>query len=160
MCATCSPHRIIIPHQYIVRQPGSDISMPPSLLVDGMGAGYFDVNGMSGGERVRLCNPCVPDPNTAPPESPTPSIGSSRSPHHRSRSSLSAAHTPGHPSNRYGAVFTGDNRDPLQYHYARARSITMVRFSFLRTMWAVYLTVICRIRRCKVHQPSPHPIIA
>ncbi|KJK77706.1 hypothetical protein H634G_07445 [Metarhizium anisopliae BRIP 53293] len=126
VCATCSPHRIIIPHQYIVRQPGSDISMPPSLLVDAMGAGYLDVNGLSGGERVRLCNPCVPDPNTAPPESPTPSIGSPRSPHQRSRSSFGPSHGAGHPSNRYGAVFTGgDNRDPLQYHYARARSITM-----------------------------------
>jgi hypothetical protein len=27
-------------------------------------------NGGGGGERVRLCNPCVPDPNTAPPQSP------------------------------------------------------------------------------------------
>ncbi|EFY98612.2 zinc finger domain-containing protein [Metarhizium robertsii ARSEF 23] len=126
VCATCSPHRIIIPHQYIVRQPGSDISMPPSLLVDAMGAGYLDVNGLSGGERVRLCNPCVPDPNTAPPESPTPSIGSPRSPHQRSRSSFGPSHGAGHPSNRYGTVFTGgDSRDPLQYHYARARSITM-----------------------------------
>lgn len=137
VCATCSPHRIIIPHQYIVRLPGSDISMPSSLLVDGMGAGYFDVNGLSGGERVRLCNPCVPDPNTAPPESPTPLIGSPRSAHHRSRSSLGGSHGTTHPSNRYGAVFTGgDSRDPLQYHYARARSITMVSvppFSYIST---------------------------
>ncbi|TWU76813.1 hypothetical protein ED733_005685 [Metarhizium rileyi] len=100
--------------------------MPPSLIVDAMRAGYYDVNGLSGGERVRLCNPCVPDPNTAPPESPTPSIGSPRPPHHRSRSSFGGSQGTGNPSNRFGTVFTGgDSRDPLQYHYARARSITM-----------------------------------
>ncbi|KAK2592890.1 hypothetical protein QQS21_009422 [Conoideocrella luteorostrata] len=112
--------------EYIVRPPGSDISMPSSLLVDGLGSGYFELNGLSGGERVRLCNPCVPDPNTAPPQSPTPSIGAnSPSSHHRSRSSLAGSHGVAHPSNRYGTVFTTvDGRDPLQY-YARARSITM-----------------------------------
>jgi hypothetical protein len=132
--------------------------MPPSLLVDGMGAGYFDMNGLSGGERVRLCNPCVPDPNTAPPESPTPSIGSPRPSHHRSRSSLGGSHVTIHPSNRYGAVFTGgDSRDPLQYHYARARSITMVGFpSFLRPPYpdktCANSLVLHRIHRSKVHQ--------
>jgi hypothetical protein len=30
-------------------------------------AGSLEVTSLGGGERVRLCNPCVPDPNTAPP---------------------------------------------------------------------------------------------
>ncbi|RGP63589.1 kinase anchor [Fusarium sporotrichioides] len=51
VCNSCSPHRIIIPHQYIVRPPGAEAAMHHSLLVDGLGAGYFDVNDMSGGER-------------------------------------------------------------------------------------------------------------
>ncbi|KAG5988516.1 hypothetical protein E4U43_004727, partial [Claviceps pusilla] len=114
--------RIIIPHQYIVRPPGSDLMMPPRLLIDA----YFEPDTLSGGERVRLCNPCVPDPNTAPPQSPSPSIGTGLpSSHHRSRSTLAGSHGIAHPSNRYGTVFTGtDNSDPLRLH-ARARSITM-----------------------------------
>ncbi|KAG6009541.1 hypothetical protein E4U21_002177 [Claviceps maximensis] len=118
--------RIIIPHQYIVRPRGSDIMMPPRLLIDGLGSGYFESNTLSGGERVRLCNPCVPDPNTAPPHSPSPSIGTTRPPsHHRSRSSLTGSQSIAHPSHRYGTVFTGaDNIDPLRL-YSRARSITM-----------------------------------
>ncbi|KAG5922943.1 hypothetical protein E4U42_005129 [Claviceps africana] len=118
--------RIIIPHQYIVRPPGSDLMMPPRLLIDGLSSGFFESNTLSGGERVRLCNPCVPDPNTAPPQSPSPSVGTNLPPsHYRSRSSLASSHGTAHPSNRYGTVFTGiDNIDPLRL-YSRARSITM-----------------------------------
>ncbi|KAF4989487.1 hypothetical protein FGRMN_9085 [Fusarium graminum] len=43
--------RIIIPHQYIVRPPGAEMIWNQTLLVDALGAGYFDVNDMSGGER-------------------------------------------------------------------------------------------------------------
>ncbi|KAH6650857.1 FYVE zinc finger-domain-containing protein [Chaetomium tenue] len=67
VCNSCSPHRITIPHQYIVRPPGAPrpLSQGPSLsLLDSQGW-YPD---FGGGERVRLCNPCVPDPNTAPPQ--------------------------------------------------------------------------------------------
>ncbi len=129
VCNSCSPHRIIIPHQYIVRPPGSDIAMPPSLLLDGLGAGYFDVNGPSGGERVRLCNPCVPDPNTAPPQSPTSSAGASpRSSHQRSRSTMGGTYAGPPASNRYGTVFaSGRSGDVHQYYSPRTRSITMVR---------------------------------
>ncbi|KND94986.1 E3 ubiquitin-protein ligase PIB1 [Tolypocladium ophioglossoides CBS 100239] len=127
VCNSCSPHRIIIPHQYIVRPPGSDISMPPSLLLDGLGAGYFDVNGPSGGERVRLCNPCVPDPNTAPPQSPTSSAGASpRSSHQRSRNSIGSVYGVASPANRYGAVLTTSRSgNAYQYYSPRSRSITM-----------------------------------
>ncbi|PNY28038.1 E3 ubiquitin-protein ligase PIB1 [Tolypocladium capitatum] len=127
VCNSCSPHRIIIPHQYIVRPPGSDISMPPSLLLDGLGAGYFDVNGPSGGERVRLCNPCVPDPNTAPPQSPTSSAGASpRTSHQRSRNSIGSVYGVAPPANRYGAVLTASRGgNAYQYYSPRSRSNTM-----------------------------------
>ncbi|KAJ4326784.1 hypothetical protein N0V84_002803 [Fusarium piperis] len=128
VCNSCSPHRIIIPYQYIVRPPGSDTTMHQSLLIDGLGAGYFDVNDMSGGERVRLCNPCVPDPNTAPPQSPSPQATlSPRSAHHRSRSSIGSAYGTLPPSNRHGAVFApGASGDPYRYLSPRMRSVTMV----------------------------------
>ncbi|PFH58477.1 hypothetical protein XA68_13619 [Ophiocordyceps unilateralis] len=118
VCNSCSPHRIIIPHQYIVRAPGSDVPTSTSLLLDGLGAGYFESSGPSGGERVRLCNPCVPDPNTAPPQSPASSTGASSPSHHRSRSSVYGV---GH-----GAVFTaGRSGDGYQYYSPRWRSVTM-----------------------------------
>ncbi|KAM6526724.1 hypothetical protein FSOLCH5_002813 [Fusarium solani] len=128
VCNSCSPHRIIIPYQYIVRPPGSDTTMHQSLLIDGLGAGYFDVNDMSGGERVRLCNPCVPDPNTAPPQSPSPQATlSPRSAHQRSRSSIGSAYGTLPPSNRHGAVFApGASGDPYRYLSPRMRSVTMV----------------------------------
>jgi hypothetical protein len=128
VCNSCSPHRIIIPHQYIVRPPGSEAAMHQSLLVDGLGAGYFDVNDMSGGERVRLCNPCVPDPNTAPPQSPGPQATlSPRVPHQRSRSTIGDAYGTLQSSNRHGAVFApGTSGDPYRYLSPRMRSVTMV----------------------------------
>ncbi|KAK4150347.1 FYVE zinc finger-domain-containing protein [Chaetomidium leptoderma] len=68
VCNACSPHRITIPHQYIVRPPGA-----PRPLAQGPSLSLLDSQGwypeFGGGERVRLCNPCVPDPNTAPPQS-------------------------------------------------------------------------------------------
>jgi hypothetical protein len=66
VCHACSPHRITIPHQYIVRPPGA-----PRPLAQGASLSLLDSQGwypeFGGGERVRLCNPCVPDPNIAPP---------------------------------------------------------------------------------------------
>ncbi|KAH6998438.1 hypothetical protein BKA56DRAFT_626863 [Ilyonectria sp. MPI-CAGE-AT-0026] len=119
--------RIIIPHQYIVRPPGSDVGIPQSLLLDGLGAGYFDINSIAGGERVRLCNPCVPDPNTAPPQSPgTPATMSPRSSHQRSRSSATGQYGTLPASNRHGTIFApGTSTDQYQYLASRSRSITV-----------------------------------
>jgi hypothetical protein len=66
VCANCSPHRITIPRQFIVRPPE-----PSSAILDLTG----DTSPSSpttpmqlwGGEEVRVCNPCVPDPNFSPP---------------------------------------------------------------------------------------------
>lgn len=119
VCNSCSPHRITIPNQYIVRPPDSEVSFASSLFADPMGASYLEHDGMPGGERVRLCNPCVPDPNTAPPQSPTP--GSPRSPHHRSRSSLSNAYGFGGLAGALQAA-----NDSTQYNGSRTRSIALV----------------------------------
>ncbi|GAB1310333.1 E3 ubiquitin-protein ligase ZNRF2 [Madurella fahalii] len=69
VCNSCSPHRITIPYQYIVQPPGAPRHMAqrPISLLDSQ-TWYPD---FGGGERVRLCNPCVPDPNTAPPQTQT-----------------------------------------------------------------------------------------
>lgn len=127
VCNSCSPHRIIIPHQFIVRAPGSEAPLPPALFFDSQGVGYVDMNGLSGGERVRLCNPCVPDPNTAPPQSPGSPGLSPRTARRRSRNSTGSGYPPS-PSvnNRYGGVFAaGQSNDPYQFYTSRTRSITM-----------------------------------
>ena len=76
VCASCSPHRITIPRQYIVRPPEAsrpaDVSpRPPRQVVDLTGEGPVVLPpvlnpALGGGEEVRLCNPCVPDPNPNP----------------------------------------------------------------------------------------------
>lgn len=88
VCNSCSPHRITIPYQYIVLPPGSQ---PYQLQAVGSWTDPTgDVRFLGGGERVRLCNPCVPDPNTAPPapsSSAAAAAGSSNRYHSRSFSS-------------------------------------------------------------------------
>ncbi|KAI9653121.1 MAG: hypothetical protein M1831_006205 [Alyxoria varia] len=65
VCASCSQHRITIPRQFIVHPPilnplGADIlSVAPESLAH--------LSPLGGGEVVRVCNPCVPDPNLNPP---------------------------------------------------------------------------------------------
>lgn len=64
VCARCSPHRITIPYQFIVQPPADGpTSTRPSLS-------QRDTDNFStfGGTKVRLCNPCVPDPNILPPQ--------------------------------------------------------------------------------------------
>jgi len=75
VCANCSPHRITIPRQFIVRPPD-----PPSAIIDLAGSDG-DISPISprnywGGEEVRVCNPCVPDPNLSPPPQNTFAQGS------------------------------------------------------------------------------------
>ncbi|KAF7190484.1 Zinc finger FYVE domain-containing protein 21, partial [Pseudocercospora fuligena] len=62
VCNRCSPHRITIPRQYIVQPPNSYLledeaaqSMSPSSRGN---------PALGGGDIVRVCNPCVPDPWT------------------------------------------------------------------------------------------------
>jgi hypothetical protein len=101
VCASCSPHRITIPKQYIVRPPEfvdlrDSPPMPsshPPPVIDLTGDDHVLSSSVStalnpalgGGEEVRLCNPCVPDPNPNPL-----SYGTVRAHAHRSTHSLSS----------------------------------------------------------------------
>lgn len=138
VCAQCSPHRITIPRQFIVHPP-SDVNSLIDLTGD-------DENGLSpfgplrnpalgGGEEVRVCNPCVPDPNYGPPPQYVPNMPSRHAsqssassrpyfppgvpPHpraHRSSSSVHDAqrHT-GHGQTHHTNDFAADNRR-ISYH--------------------------------------------
>ncbi|GAM85144.1 hypothetical protein ANO11243_031480 [Dothideomycetidae sp. 11243] len=64
ICDQCSPHRITLPRQYIVRPPWEAVSF--RIDTDETGEDYFNP-ALGGGETVRVCNPCVPDPNYGPP---------------------------------------------------------------------------------------------
>lgn len=80
VCANCSPHRITIPRQFIVHPP-TEIALvprddqedlvPPRLALRGedrpRSQDYHLDPALGGGQEVRLCNPCVPDPNPMPP---------------------------------------------------------------------------------------------
>lgn len=116
VCSQCSPHRITIPRQYIVHPP-SDAS---NSIIDL--TGDHDANPMSnydpfrnpalgGGEEVRVCNPCVPDPNySLPPQYPSPpshAYGRPR-PHHPSSSSAQPVPQPaGHGQTGSRESFSG-----------------------------------------------------
>ncbi|KAL2113597.1 hypothetical protein VUR80DRAFT_3285 [Thermomyces stellatus] len=118
VCNACSPHRITIPHQYIVRPPGQGRTSQPysNPLMGDDGLPY-----VSGGERVRLCNPCVPDPNTTPPLSVTSPTQRSPRPHYRSQSNLGSGFG-GFPSGARSGLFF---QSPVHESCPRGRSITM-----------------------------------
>ncbi|KAI9876500.1 MAG: hypothetical protein M1830_006366 [Pleopsidium flavum] len=117
VCASCSPHRITIPRQFIVHPPmdassGFATARRASIEVvdlteeveeDSMVspiAGQFQADqtspggdrgcdsALGGGQEVRLCNPCVPDPNPLPP------------PTYTSTASIAQSLTPGPNSNQ------------------------------------------------------------
>ncbi|KAJ5528471.1 hypothetical protein N7527_001864 [Penicillium freii] len=123
VCASCSPHRITIPRQYIVRPPefvellpdspampshpppvvdltGDDpvlSSSPPSRL--GASAATTALNpALGGGEEVRLCNPCVPDPNPNPLGYSTVRAHGHRPTHSLSSTMANAYHASSNPS--------------------------------------------------------------
>jgi hypothetical protein len=75
VCSACSPHRITIPRQFIVHPP-SEVPAGISIMDltrdenDDSNPGspvHANNPALGGGEEVRVCNPCVPDPNYAPP---------------------------------------------------------------------------------------------
>ena len=102
VCAKCSPHRITIPREYIVHPPdlsASAGSQPSNTVVDLTSdsdgepseepseesstsqseptittprPSSSNLPRASGGEVVRVCNPCVPDPNYSPPPQQSP----------------------------------------------------------------------------------------
>lgn len=121
VCNSCSPHRITIPHQYIVQPPGTPRVLAPRFpSALGGESSFTDFSVLGGGERVRLCNPCVPDPNTAPPQT--------QAGHARSQSNLFNAPLPDtgeRPTSttRWSSYLGGmtSTNDPQ----SRTRSVTM-----------------------------------
>lgn len=70
VCGPCSPHRITIPRQYIVHPPEDEPLNPDGSTRSRSSTGpsdYSENPALGGGETVRVCNPCVPDPNYGPP---------------------------------------------------------------------------------------------
>ena len=138
VCNSCSPHRITIPYQYIVTPPGAPrpgSQRYPSSLISGEG-GYADFSSLGGGERVRLCNPCVPDPNTAPPQQSQDSPATTPRSHVRSQSTLGGGFPNAVPANRFSSYFAPPGNDA----HARNRSVTMVCRSAILDDAATVLT--------------------
>lgn len=115
VCAACSPHRITIPRQFIVRPPEgttvpSSSPAPPPPFIDLTGDDPLSTStinpALGGGEEVRLCNPCVPDPNPNPP-----GYASLRPHGHRSTHSLSST---------MGSAFSSDS---VSYSVPTSQSI-------------------------------------
>lgn len=112
VCATCSPHRITIPRQYIVRPPEERLWDEDANLTRSHSGNdsseYLD--NLGGGETVRVCNPCVPDPNYGPPPSQANAI-SPPPPSSRSRASTYA-----HDTRSAGAAEARDFARSSQVH--------------------------------------------
>ena len=88
VCSDCSPHRITLPRSMIVYQPGTEFGSSAPGMASGRPAVTVDLTGddtddndnrsrpslriqssrseLEGGLKVRLCNPCVPDPQPSP----------------------------------------------------------------------------------------------
>ncbi|KAK0670372.1 putative E3 ubiquitin-protein ligase ZNRF2 [Cercophora samala] len=113
VCASCSPHRITIPYQYIVQPPGAPRVFPQGAPIPPSDRDGWYPN-LSGGERVRLCNPCVPDPNTTPPQA----LGADNG-----NADTAEGASPG--SNRWSFYFGGAQPAPTSTAHARSRSVTM-----------------------------------
>lgn len=73
MCSNCSPHRITIPRQFIVHPPSPTTSLGQTIIdltADDSDPTQPLSRALGGGEEVRVCNPCVPDPNYSLPPQP------------------------------------------------------------------------------------------
>ncbi|KAF2093620.1 FYVE-domain-containing protein [Rhizodiscina lignyota] len=71
VCANCSPHRITMPRQFIV-QPPPVIDLTDDLDGSPNRTSVYANPALGGGAEVRVCNPCVPDPNFSPPPQDQP----------------------------------------------------------------------------------------
>lgn len=106
VCNECSPHRITIPRQFIVNPPDTDMSTSPTRPTTSGPSETIDLTGddddaprpmrrpLDGGEKVRLCNPCVPDPQPEPLSTFPPFLERHDSGSRRLSSSLVPTHRP------------------------------------------------------------------
>lgn len=81
---------------------------------------------LGGGERVRLCNPCVPDPNTAPPQTPQFSNQPQRIPsnaHSRSASSTNTYTAPQQP-----LLSSSNPSERLAAYYSQGDQVNLSNF--------------------------------
>lgn len=120
VCSQCSPHRITLPRQFIVHPPadgsnsiidltGDDDANPMSNF------GPFRNPALGGGEEVRVCNPCVPDPNYSLPPQYPPAIP----PYHRSHRSASSVQITSHTERRQShSSRTSNSNRRVSYHDA------------------------------------------
>lgn len=136
VCANCSPHRITIPRQFIVHPP-EDASTSP-ITATNSGIDIIDLTGdddvpepavinsqrpqssdykidpaLGGGQEVRLCNPCVPDPN------PLPHVPYPPSSH---QSSINSLPQNGPPNSRHSDI-------PVQLSLSEISNMTAPRHS-------------------------------
>ncbi|KAM5443562.1 hypothetical protein MferCBS31731_001335 [Microsporum ferrugineum] len=121
VCAACSPHRITIPQQFIVRPPEAQTQLSLSNIIQrntaerevislieddetrpqpssSQSRGHHRATSihqnpraaaaLGGGTEVRLCNPCVPDPNPEPPRRYRASSSTSHHDHRARNNSL------------------------------------------------------------------------
>ncbi|CBX91437.1 similar to FYVE zinc finger protein [Plenodomus lingam JN3] len=132
VCHSCSPHRITIPRQFIVHPPSDSTLNIIDLTGDDETTmspfGPFRNPALGGGEEVRVCNPCVPDPNPNPPPQYTPthlsrhhSARSSHFPHTRAPISSANLH---HASRTVGHGQTPRERDPFRHASDAHRRLT------------------------------------
>ncbi|KAI1006362.1 hypothetical protein K3495_g1859 [Podosphaera aphanis] len=130
VCNSCSPHRITIPYQYII--------LPPDIgnAVSSVSTSHYrthnqaKITDYSGGERVRLCNPCVPDPNITSAQTVAELDEHQRRnsyiSHSRSAStSTPVPHAPGTSQSfieTIGPIAANDPRRPRHYNYLTHRA--------------------------------------
>lgn len=115
VCANCSPHRITIPRQYIVQPPNPNFEDEANPSAISPMANRSNP-ALGGGEVVRVCNPCVPDPWT--PETASPAAGPISVPPPPATSSSINTEGPARPNPRDPRWM--DNRDqdrPDRYRY-------------------------------------------
>lgn len=146
VCANCSPHRITIPRQFIVHSPSdysqdinpglptgsavidltsdneAEMAMSPNSISGRRQSHENPLDpGLGGGQEVRLCNPCVPDPNPLPhlafPPPGRYTFNSFPTPENISR----VVHSPQHPLRPSAELQTRPNppsrTDSDQQHY-------------------------------------------
>ncbi|RKF76623.1 putative fyve zinc finger protein [Golovinomyces cichoracearum] len=64
VCDSCSPYRIVLPHQYIVKPINHAETLTSHNERRHQSDHRSSSEDLGGGRQVRLCNPCVPDLNT------------------------------------------------------------------------------------------------
>ena len=146
VCNECSPHRITIPRQFIVHPPGLNpptpartSSLPPPIETIDLtedstpssslptfsppataSPGFsFSNPTLDGGEKVRLCNPCVPDPQPSPRPEYNQSTPSDLRNNHWNITLLHAHETPSPPPPSGAPSTTAHRSDLLLSDHAR-----------------------------------------